>query len=382
MQENIQRLQGRPKVCTGTDYANARVMKPPAYLRHSTKDLAYVYVNGQQVYLGKWQSPESTKKYRRILAELEANNGRLYTVAPPTVADIACDYLEHVEAHAPSQRHLDRTVKALRKLVDLYESELADDFRPSHFKTVRNEFLNERVQRGEHTKRLSRQYITSLTDIIKRAFRHGVENETVHPDTYSRLMAVKNLEQRDRTGAPEWGRRNPVELVPFVSTVWHLRPVLQALCLFQWWTGARPGEAVIMRPCDIDTAGDVWRYAPSHHKTEHLGKTRTILIGPKAQEVLAPYMTGKPEGYCFTIPNTDKPYSVAAYRQAIQRAATRVGVEEWTPHQIRHAAASRFADELGLLAASDQLGHAKADTTLIYSHRKEQDALKAAREMS
>lgn len=53
-------------------------------------------------------------------------------------------------------------------------------------------------------------------------------------------------------------------------------------------TGMRPGEAVIMRTCDLDVSGEVWVYIPDRHKTEHHGRQRQIVLGPRAQERLAP----------------------------------------------------------------------------------------------
>jgi integrase len=45
---------------------------------------------------------------------------------------------------------------------------------------------------------------------------------------------------------------------------------------FQFHSGMRAGELVIMRTCDIDTTGKVWLYRPTHHKTAHRGQTRVI----------------------------------------------------------------------------------------------------------
>jgi len=55
-------------------------------------------------------------------------------------------------------------------------------------------------------------------------------------------------------------------------------------------TAARAGEIVAMRPCDIDMSGRVWTCQPAEHKTVHHGHTRTIYIGPRAQEVLRPFL--------------------------------------------------------------------------------------------
>jgi hypothetical protein len=45
-----------------------------------------------------------------------------------------------------------------------------------------------------------------------------------------------------------------------------------------------------MRGCDLDTTGVVWLYRPAQHKTAHRGKTGVIAIGPRCQEVIAPFL--------------------------------------------------------------------------------------------
>jgi hypothetical protein len=44
--------------------------KIPAYRRHKSAGQAYVYLDGRQVYLGKFDSPKFHERYRRIVAEI------------------------------------------------------------------------------------------------------------------------------------------------------------------------------------------------------------------------------------------------------------------------------------------------------------------------
>jgi integrase len=81
---------------------------------------------------------------------------------------------------------------------------------------------------------------------------------------------------------------------PFVS------PQVWAIIQLQRLTGARAGELVILRPADVDTSGEVWLYTPTDHKTAHHGHERTVYLGPKAQEVLQPFLLRNPEDYCFS----------------------------------------------------------------------------------
>ena len=56
-------------------------------------------------------------------------------------------------------------------------------------------------------------------------------------------------------------------------------------------TGMRPNEVCGMKPKEVDRSGDIVD-RPSWHKTEHHGKGRAILIGPKAQL----FMSGRMDG--------------------------------------------------------------------------------------
>src|SRR5690606_39062512 len=79
------------------------------------------------------------------------------------------------------------------------------------------------------------------------------------------------------------------------------------------------------RPCDLDRSGDVWSYSPKHHKTEHHGKRRVVYIGPRAQEIVLPYLLRDAEAYCFSPAESERK------RKAEQRANRQTPVQ---PSQI------------------------------------------------
>ncbi len=184
----------------------------------------------------------------------------------------------------------------------------------------------------------------------------------------------------------------------------------------------------MMRPCDIDRSGSIWVYRPESHKTEHHGRERIILIGPKAQGVLLRYLARDSQAYCFrpcdseakrralahanrrtpssygNCPGSNrksKPkrtagehYDTNAYRRAIHRACDKVfpalegttGKElrkwqsshRWSPNQLRHTAATEVRREFGLEAAQVILGHSQANVTQIYAERDLELGLKVA----
>jgi hypothetical protein len=51
--------------------------------------------------------------------------------------------------------------------------------------------------------------------------------------------------------------------------------------------------------CGRVMQNDVWTYRPESHKNEHHGRDRVSFIGPKAQDVLRPYLLREKTVYCF-----------------------------------------------------------------------------------
>jgi integrase len=168
-----------------------------------------------------------------------------------------------------------------------------------------------------------------------------------------------------------------------------------------WHSGMRPGEVVQMSMAGIDQSPSVWLYTPPRHKTEHHGRGRRVDLGPKAQEVLRPWLRvdGKPlfspaeweekrnadRRAKRATPMTPsqsrrgrKPsrkrapkatYTVESYCRAVARACEKAGIDSWSPNQIRHAFATRVRAEFGLEGAQVSLGHAKADVTQVYAEK-------------
>jgi integrase len=132
----------------------------------------------------------------------------------------------------------------------------------------------------------------------------------------------------------------------------------------QGLTGMRPGEVVLMRTSDLEMTGDVWTYTPHRHKTEHHGKKREVLLGPRAREILQPWLKSDLDAYLFSPAEAmaerqeqlrqqrktsvqpsqcnrrkARPkkapgahYTVASYRRAIQVACHKAGIPKWHPY--------------------------------------------------
>lgn len=134
----------------------------------------------------------------------------------------------------------------------------------------------------------SRRYINDNVDRIRRIFKWAVSEELVPAAVHQALQTVAGL-RKGRTAARENPGVRPVSDGLVEATLRYLPAVVADMVRFQRLTGARPAEVCMIRPCDLDATGEIWRYVPEFHKTEHHDRERIIFIGPKAQDVLRPY---------------------------------------------------------------------------------------------
>ena len=77
-----------------------RIPKYRRQKRQNCADAAFVQLDGQRVYLGRYGSPESREAYRRTVAEWAANDGALL-VEPEalTVVELCARFWRHVESY-------------------------------------------------------------------------------------------------------------------------------------------------------------------------------------------------------------------------------------------------------------------------------------------
>jgi integrase len=287
---------------------HAKKPHTPAYRLHKARGLAVVTIDGRDHYLGPYGSAESREQYDRLIAEWLANGRRLPRCGDknddpgPTVNEVMLGFMRHAERH---YRRTDGTqttevkeyARAFGPLRRLYGRSPARDFGPMALKAVRQEMIAAGLSRGVINQRIGR---------VRRLFKWGVENELVPPPVYQALLAVPGL-QRGRTEARETEPVTPVSLDAVEATLPHANRHVRAMVPLQLLTGARPGEVCVMRACDIDMSGPVWLYRPGsdrgpagQHKTAHHGHQRVIPVGPRAQEVIRPFLKLDTRAFLFS----------------------------------------------------------------------------------
>lgn len=387
------------------------------------------------IYLGAENSPEALKKYARVLAEWEAGDR---IVPPPrtairrqarptdivTVAEIVLGYFKSVKArHSHAEvlnAHGHAIRNALRCLREQAGDQAAIDFGPKMLKKVRLAM----VASG----RFNRSIVNKNTRYITAAFKWAVGEELIPARVYDALSCLEPIKRGEVPTLRESKIVSGVADAIVDATLPELPTPIRGLVETMRLTGARCGELTGLRPIDIDTTGKVWRAQLAEHKTAHHGKERVLWFGPQSQEILKPFLNRDvsaplfspaesmaelrhkrrqnrttPES-CGNSPGTNRKdhpqrqpglrYDTVAVRQAIARACKRAfpapaehtmtpaeldrwhKEHRWTPHQLRHAAATRIRKAAGLEAAAVVLGHSSAVLTdATYAERDETTAI-------
>ena len=395
----------------------------PQYRYHKPRDAACVDLfdastgRKRRVYLGKYDTPESRREYLRVLQEWE-DGGRVldgvskpektHTAAAPgeTVGALLLAYWQHWKAKRGVTGDGDMGGRdfaqrsALRVCRRVAGADGVEAFGPLRLQEVREAMIAEGW---------ARRTVNDAVRAVVSAFEWGVAQERVPPDRLVALRSIKGL-RRGEQGVKSETVRTAVPLATVEATRPELSPVVRAVVDLLLYTGARTGEITAMRPIDLDTTGTVWTFTPEHHKGEWRGHERTIYLGPKSQEVVKPYLNRPVDAFMFSPaesvaqghaakregrtshPSVNRSrderraastgrrdgerYNADTLRRAIGRACDRAGVDRWTPHQLRHLAATMLRKEHGLEIASLVLGHGSATLTDAVYAARDADAIK------
>jgi integrase len=420
----------------------SRPNRIPSYRLHKPTNQAIVVIRGKMLYLGRYGSVESRAEYNRVIAEWLAQGSGAPSPAPQAteagsdlrVSELILVYFRYVQGYYLKDGELTTEVGVIRQVLkvvrELYGHTLAKDFGPLSLKACQDAM----IARGWSRKSINRQAIR-----IRAMFKWAASREMLPAAIHQALQTVEGL-RKGRSTAKERPPVLPVADEVVAKTLAHLSPTVAAMVRLQRLTGMRPQEVVALRSLDIDMSDpSCWVYKPGRHKGEHHERDRIVFIGPKAQEVLRPFLSLSISGFLFSPDCSEaernarrraerktplyeshvehqarkrkgrarRPlgdhYTGGTYRQAIHRACDRAfphpalaGIPEkdltydqreelktwrkahrWHPHTLRHSAATSIRGQYGLEAAQAVLGHSELRTTQIYGER----SLDAARQV-
>lgn len=407
----------------------------PTYRLHKPSGQARVIIDGKHLYLGPYGSEKSRQAYARILAQRFSPSSAAEEPLPSGVFPDLClnelllKYVEFAETYyvkdGKPTKELVCMKEAMAPLRLLFGELPARDFGPLKLKVVRQHMIDSDLSRG---------VVNQRTNRIKRIIKWAVSEELLPPSVYEGVRTVAGL-RFGRSPARETDPVGPVQdpwvdaVIPFVA------PQVAAMIDLQRLTGMRPGEVIVMRPCDITMTGDIWVYEPHDHKNRWRGHRRRVPLGPKAQLLLRPFLVRRTDAFLFSPAEAEeqrnqqraeqrnpnrktkvypcelrarerrmkKPrrrrsrrpkgerYTTDSYRRAIDygltmanrerkgRSPSEAEVPSWHPNQLRHSFATRVRKDFGVEAAQVGLGHARTDVVEVYAEKNLELAVKVAR---
>jgi len=286
---------------------NAKPRKIPTYRLRPGYDQAIVTLTDavtkkrRDYWLGEFNSRQSREHYHRVIAAWEAGARRLPPLdanAPSpdgsasgrddvTVVEIIHEYWLWAKGYY-RPKHVQALHGALSLLRQFHGRSPATDFGPKKLRSLREEMIG-----GDGTERKpwSRKYINAQVQRIRHLFKWAAAREMVPATVYESLRTLEPL-RRGKCEARETAKVMPVpdELLDAIRP--HLSRPVRALVELQLLTGARPGELVGLRPCDIEMDRDsvVWKYRPEAHKNAFRDRERVIFLGPRSQAILREFL--------------------------------------------------------------------------------------------
>lgn len=386
------------------------VSKTPPLRYHKPTRNWYVFTGGKRIYLGRNKPTAEQRRLQIIGATIQGQPVDAATVAGAggmTLSEALIAFREYANSHYSDDRARMRYKSIIEATVKVHGATPADRFDGQCVDDVRAELLSR-----TKPKKLSRKYINCLIRALKTAFAWMRRRKIVSANTLAEVREVKALMPGE--GGRETLPIPPVEDWVIDATSRECTPTIRAMIDLQRITGMRPGELVIMRPCDLTTDANqsihvpgqnrtiramdfdgvlVWFYVPPRHKTMHRGKMRIVPIGPAGQAILKPFLSRRdPSDYVFK-PSIDLSagqcralcvgdyYPVRSYHNAIGRAVIRankmrrqaverglipafIEVPAWHPNQLRHAAAESVAEKIDAESAANLLGHSASRRAL------------------
>lgn len=243
----------------------------PKYALHKSSGQARVVINGKDIYHGVYGLPDSHKHYSEILAEWSRGNS--HPVKDVKVRELTKLYFEHCKVYYRKNGEVTGEVANVRAAIKYLNRKFRDTL-VKDFDSLKLEVVRElMIEAG-----LARTTINNNISKLKTMFKWGANKKLIDKMVYLDVSTLAGL----KAGRSMARETDPVRPVPdqFVEALEdHVTSPVWAMIQLQVLTGMRPREVLQMGSCDISTAGKVWEYRPSSHKTQHRKKTRIIPLG-------------------------------------------------------------------------------------------------------
>jgi integrase len=268
-------------------------LRPPKYSFHKASGQAVTYVHEKCVYLGPYGEAKSLRLYQQLVERWKVAGTA--AAAGTRKGELSVLELVHLfivwaaRRYVRAPQELSAFAVATKRLLRLHADTPVVRFGPLALQQVRSAMVLDG---------LTRSGVNAAVHRLRRIWRWGVSQELVHETYWNALKSVPALSEDEE---------DVRESEPVRPATWRqVRAVLQnapqqvrKMVRVQILTGMRPGELVKLRPADLELSPHGWLYRPPKHKTKSKRKKRIIVIGPRAQKILAPLLGSDPAAFVF-----------------------------------------------------------------------------------
>lgn len=212
--------------------------------------------------------------------------------------------------------------------------------------------------------------INNVATICSMIFRYGVKFYGLKNNP---VEMAREKKRKVKTEMKTWSEDEFVSVLKYVDSIQY-----RAFFSLLFYSGLRAGEAIALNVSDIDFENNVVSVTKTHHRI----KRKDVITPPKTpysvRDVIIPdYVTDTIKKYIEMYSITDRIFNRnhTTYRNILNRAADKAGVQRIRVHDLRHSHVSMLI-HLGIpvTAISKRVGHESPQITLArYSHLYNQD---------
>lgn len=375
-----------------------RSFRFPAYPKKKHRSgQARIRIRGRDYYLGVWNSEASRREYARLAAEFAADPRRVERVqiegtGQATVDEIVIAWADENDDGGKEAREI---LRATGPLLRLFGPTLGVDFDTDRLEIVRRAMVDGSwmLVREKARRKKYKQFIgwalsqtNHMIMRIKKIWRWAERKKLVPKGSYFHLTALAPLKK----GVRKTAKVRPADEASVEAVMPRLKPIVAAMVNVGQLTGLRPEELCEMAPAGFrfDGPHGTWLYGYIDHKTAHVtGEESVAVFGPKAQEVIKPYLESAQKiGPDCPIWRWDskrgRRYTRAGFYRAIQRTCDFLGVKRFTSYQLRHLVKLKVTQRFGLDGARAVLRQKSLGTTNMYAAQQDvETAARIAKEM-
>jgi len=346
-----------------------------AYTLHGATGQAFVRVRGRMIYLGKYGTPESRTRHRNIVAAAQARQQAFDLMRPLAVGELCERFILAMQAEHGQRSWQDIEARAVALTVcERFAGLEAAAFGPKALQDIQQAMLKQ--------DRLTRYGINRRKQHIVAMFKWAVSQELVPPSVWHALQAVKAIRRGKGRDNPPRVPADPAAVDAVVAKLHADGNTGAARCVrFMRATGCRPAEAYGATPADLRLSDPLPTYRVREHKNTHRGMERIVPLNAAAVAVVQEALAARPQTHGLLFPNgAGNTWDNRTLPRMIVRACEALGIQPWTPYQLRHLAATEAVNRTGNEAAvAAMLGHSP-DSTVVrrYSVNRLQLAAQAA----